>query len=314
MCGGAVVAGTSYWTADLALTIAADDEVAKIRGPSPPCKRRDGAPQAPGERIYTREEVSQMDGVDGRPMWVTYKDGVYDISAFHLEHPGGKIIKQAAGGDVSAFWDIWAYHHHAPKVGEYLKKLRIGTLRQEDRIENDYETSEDPYANEPVRDLEIQTVLTERPFCSETPSSVLVTTYLTSSDALYVRNHAPVPSCAWESEGESRNEAQDQHEIVFEASETNEDEHTLTVTVGELHSQFDTYTRLHPYCSVLVIVHRKISPQPVRPDSPIHPLKKSRTGWSVMRSGVAFVLPMFCQPCIQWSAQSHAKWTTRFGM
>ena len=34
MCGGAVVAGTSYWTADLALTIAADDEVAKIRGPS----------------------------------------------------------------------------------------------------------------------------------------------------------------------------------------------------------------------------------------------------------------------------------------
>eukprot|EP00940_MAST-03C_sp_MAST-3C-sp2_P000837 g837.t1 len=181
-----------------------------------------------------------MDGVDGRPMWVTYKDGVYDISAFHLEHPGGKIIKQAAGGDVSPFWDVWAYRHHAPKVGEYLKRLRIGTLRQEDRIEGDSEMSEDPYASEPVRDLEIQTVLTERPFCSETPSSVLVAKYLTHSDALYVRNHAPVPSCAWESEDESRNEAQDQHEIVFDASETNEDERTLTV--GELQSQFETCT------------------------------------------------------------------------
>ena len=99
MCGGAVVAGTSYWTADLALTIAADDEVAKIRGPSPPCKRRDGAPQAPGERIYTREEVSQMDGVDGRPMWVTYKDGVYDVTEFAQVRPEAVCITKFCGHD-----------------------------------------------------------------------------------------------------------------------------------------------------------------------------------------------------------------------
>lgn len=41
-----------------------------------------------------------MDGTEGKPMWVTYRDGVYDITRFRSEHPGGSFIDQAAGGQL----------------------------------------------------------------------------------------------------------------------------------------------------------------------------------------------------------------------
>ena len=69
--------------------------------------RRPGAAARPGEPTYSRAQVRSNDGSDGRPMWMTYRGGVYDVTEFHRVHPGGGLIKQAAGGDVSAFWDIW---------------------------------------------------------------------------------------------------------------------------------------------------------------------------------------------------------------
>ena len=86
----------------------------------------------PGEPTFTRAQVASNDGVEGRPMWVSYRGGVYDATEFRRIHPGGHIISQAAGADVSAFWDVWAHHHHAPKVGQYLKEIRIGALKEKD--------------------------------------------------------------------------------------------------------------------------------------------------------------------------------------
>ena len=31
--------------------------------------------------LFTRARVMKNDGVDGRPMWITYRDGVYDVTA-----------------------------------------------------------------------------------------------------------------------------------------------------------------------------------------------------------------------------------------
>ena len=187
---------------------------------SPPkLQRRQGAAPKPGEPVYTKEQVSEADGVGGRPMWITYRDGVYDVTEFHRIHPGGDLILQGVGGDVSAFWDIWAYHHHAPLVGKYLEKLRIGALKEYTAVEESTEEEEeenDPYESEPVRDINVQTVFTERPYCSETPNAVLGVSYLTSAEALYVRNHAPVPDCAWAPLDESRLSHAQHHEVIFE--------------------------------------------------------------------------------------------------
>ena len=41
-------------------------------------------------------------------MWVTYKEGVYDITDFVRSHPGGRDkIMLAAGGAIDPFWRIY---------------------------------------------------------------------------------------------------------------------------------------------------------------------------------------------------------------
>lgn len=70
------------------------------------------------EREFSLEEVRRNDGTNGKPKWVTYRGGVHDVSSF--EHPGGKFIDQALGGDVAPFWAFWAYHLRSKKVAIYL--------------------------------------------------------------------------------------------------------------------------------------------------------------------------------------------------
>jgi len=212
--------------------------------------RRPGAPPVPGEPTYTRAQVAANDGVDGRPFWVSYRGGVYDVTEFHKIHPGGHIISQSAGADVSPFWNHWAVHHYSPHVGPYLEKIRIGALEEE----------HDPYEAEPVRDKAKQTVFMQRPYCSEAPNKVLVSSYLTSPAALYVRNHAPVPDCGFAPEGENWASNALKHEVVFEAvscgidgssgngdgdnndNDNDNDKPSPSFTVRELEERFGTAT------------------------------------------------------------------------
>ena len=132
------------------------------RAPAAMISERPETDRSPSRDMRAR--VRKRDGVDGRPMWVTYKNGVYDITEFCRIHPGGHIIKQAAGSNVEIFWQVWSYHHLVPKVGEYLDELRIGTLDDQDDVPMD----DDPYGLEPVRSTSKQRVR-ERPYCSEHP-------------------------------------------------------------------------------------------------------------------------------------------------
>eukprot|EP00039_Didymoeca_costata_P020670 m.342079 g.342079 ORF g.342079 m.342079 type:complete len:610 (+) comp20876_c0_seq1:138-1967(+) len=146
------------------------------------------------EKSYTRTEVSKHDGSlpDGS-IWVTYMDGVYDVTEFIKEHPGGAFILQAAGGSVDDFWEFWAYHHSSAKVIKFLDNLRIGKLK-------DYEATnheDDLYKNDPTpsevdRGLG-QVMLIEKPWCTETYATEMAKDYYTSNADLFVRNHAPVP-------------------------------------------------------------------------------------------------------------------------
>ena len=46
-------------------------------------------------------------------IWVTFRDGVYDVTEFVADHPGGHKILLAAGGAVEPFWALYGAHKTA---------------------------------------------------------------------------------------------------------------------------------------------------------------------------------------------------------
>ncbi len=56
----------------------------------------------PDRRLFTKEQVSAHAGrTDDDGVWVTYKGGVYDVSTFAAQHPGG-IPKTARAAPTAA--------------------------------------------------------------------------------------------------------------------------------------------------------------------------------------------------------------------
>lgn len=77
----------------------------------------------PGLPVYSREEIRKHAG--GGSTWVTYKDGVYDISEFINAHPGGaQKIRLAAGGSVEPFWCVFVLASRV--AGRHVARL-VGT-------------------------------------------------------------------------------------------------------------------------------------------------------------------------------------------
>ena len=87
-------------------------------------------------KIYRRADISSHNNLDSG-IWVTYKNGVYDITSFLANHPGGRErLMLAAGKDLSEFWTIPAYRQHfrSPLAFELLEDMRVGTLHTDDII------------------------------------------------------------------------------------------------------------------------------------------------------------------------------------
>ena len=184
---------------------------------------------------YTEEEVREYDGTKGKPMFVTFRGGVYDVSTFCKSHPGGDLIEKAAGGDVEPFWQKWAYHYHSIKVKHALEELRVGTLHENNNnaCESDAMEygKEDMYKDDPYRTNE-HTILTQKPFCSETKHEALKESYLTSASALYIRNHAPVPTDL----------DLETHEIIFSKEQSNEEEKFCTLQLRDILKNYRSIT------------------------------------------------------------------------
>ena len=141
-------------------------------------------------KTYTRSEVSKhKDTKDG--IWITFKNGVYDITDFVEQHPGGaNKIMLAAGGAVDPFWNLYQQHFDG-KVQDILSKYQIGVLSdKEEKI--DYDSS-DPYAKDPTRHSAL-VVHKQKPFNAETPTQLISEeSYITPNALWYVRHHHPVP-------------------------------------------------------------------------------------------------------------------------
>jgi len=128
-------------------------------------------------KTYTLEEVGKHDCKENR-IWVTFGQGVYDITEFVDKHPGGPSkIMMAAGGSIDPFWTIFA-NHNTPEIYSLLESMRIGNISEEDAESNKNDLY-DPYANEPVRHKAL-IINGNKPFCAEPSPSLLVESFLTS--------------------------------------------------------------------------------------------------------------------------------------
>lgn len=128
-------------------------------------------------------------------IWVTYKNGVYDITDFVSQHPGGEQIMLAAGSSVEPFWMLYGVHK-SQQILDLLESMRIGTnLKSTFRIsstksfiisgniteqESQYYTKDmsDPYYNEPKRHKVLR-VHSAKPFNAEPPSELLIQSFHT---------------------------------------------------------------------------------------------------------------------------------------
>eukprot|EP01126_Amoeba_proteus_P063782 TRINITY_DN8827_c1_g1_i2.p1 TRINITY_DN8827_c1_g1~~TRINITY_DN8827_c1_g1_i2.p1 ORF type:complete len:533 (-),score=100.44 TRINITY_DN8827_c1_g1_i2:177-1775(-) len=142
----------------------------------------DGLPEFSAEDVGKHRTPSEG-------YWVTYREGVYDITEFVSSHPGGNKILQAAGGSIDPFWALYG-QHRTDEVAIILERLRIGNFKKSGNSEPvDFN---DPYANDPKRHSSLL-VRTQKPFNSESPRAVL-SEFITPNELFYVRNHLPVPS------------------------------------------------------------------------------------------------------------------------
>lgn len=145
----------------------------------------------PGLPMYTRADVAKHNKPDD--LWVTFRNGVYDVTEFQSKHPGGNKILLAAGGAVDPFWAFYQQHQHS-HVHEILAKYRVGTLDPKDvkAAEEAASAVGDPYAKDPKRAPFIKAHST-KPFNGEPPAAMLVDSFITPAEVLFVRHHLPVP-------------------------------------------------------------------------------------------------------------------------
>mmetsp|Transcript_29351 Transcript_29351/g.113699 ORF Transcript_29351/g.113699 Transcript_29351/m.113699 type:complete len:550 (-) Transcript_29351:714-2363(-) len=144
-----------------------------------------------GLKEISLEEVQKHKSKADGGIWVTYKGGVYDITEFIENHPGGESkILLAAGGSLEPFWSLYAQHQEE-FVYSILEELRVGNLKASDKETLAQKDESDPYANDPARSP-LLTVRSHKPFNAEPPLELL-DSEITPNDLFYVRNHLPVP-------------------------------------------------------------------------------------------------------------------------
>ncbi|KDD77101.1 oxidoreductase molybdopterin [Helicosporidium sp. ATCC 50920] len=137
--------------------------------------------------VYTKEEVAKHRTKE-TGIWVTYKDGVYDVTEWAAIHPGGEArIMMAAGAAIDPFWAMYQQHNTA-QVRDILEGYRIGRLEG-----GPPPPPSDPYANEPKDRLPVFIVRSSRPMNAEPPLELLSGSLITPTELFYVRNHLPVP-------------------------------------------------------------------------------------------------------------------------
>ncbi|KAK2750704.1 hypothetical protein FQN57_002777 [Myotisia sp. PD_48] len=77
-------------------------------------------------KTFTPADVKSHNNADAG-MYIIIDSGVYDVTNFVEDHPGGaKILKRVAGKDASR--QFWKYHNESV-LKKYGGKLKIGEVK-----------------------------------------------------------------------------------------------------------------------------------------------------------------------------------------
>jgi len=160
--------------------------------PTQLAKRKKALPTVPLSEV----QADHGEGV----CWVTYRGGVYDVTAFLEAHPGGSArIEMVNGADLESYWKVYDFHNSRPHIQQLMEEYRIGNLSAADAKKSEA-LSKDAfssyYENDPERpradqgDLRVTSV---HPWNSEPLMHKLVESFFTPNDLFFVRNHNNVP-------------------------------------------------------------------------------------------------------------------------
>ena len=111
-----------------------------------------------GTEMYRRSEIARHISKDDGGIWVTYKSGVYDVTDFIANHPGGaEKLMMAAGKDLTELWRLAPFQQHfqSPLAFELLEEMRIGSLYPEDVVildRKDWELRPAQFASDVIYD------------------------------------------------------------------------------------------------------------------------------------------------------------------
>jgi len=142
-------------------------------------------------KIFRKEEIAKHTTPE-TGIWVTYKDGVYNITDFVNDHPGGRDkIMLGAGKSIDPFWRIYQQHTNRGNAVKLLEALRIGTLDPQDIEQPKEEDLQDPFCKDPVRHPAL-IWHNNKPCNFETPRALL-DTWITPNELWFIRHHHPVP-------------------------------------------------------------------------------------------------------------------------
>jgi sulfite oxidase len=150
--------------------------------------------EAAGEKVenhfFTRAEIATHKTREKR-VWVTYKEGVYDITDFIDNHPGGKAkIMLAAGSAIDPFWRVYQQHLNSNLPQELLATMKVGVL---DPSEKPTEVDmSDPYSHDPSRHPGLKFHNT-KPCNAELPPALQMQNWVTPNELFFIRHHHPVP-------------------------------------------------------------------------------------------------------------------------
>ncbi|CAF1130099.1 unnamed protein product [Didymodactylos carnosus] len=145
--------------------------------------------------VYSMEDVAKHTTKESG-YWLAFKDGVYDVSSFVENHPGGKQILITAGKALESCWKIFTIHQ-IDHVYEILEEYRIGNLKEGEREKNEQQKMDTidlfQYDPERVNEKINFIVRSQKPYNAETQPLMLIEHFITPTERFYVRNHMHVP-------------------------------------------------------------------------------------------------------------------------
>ena len=153
----------------------------------------DGESAPDAKPLYRKSEIAQHNSKE-KGVWVTYGTGVYDITNFIVNHPGGQDkILLAAGQAVEPFWSIYRQHYNSKLPGTIMPGLLIGYIHPDDVVPVDESVAaDDPYKDDPVVSP-VHVFHQRKPVNSEAPSTLMSDSWITPEHYWFKRNHHPVP-------------------------------------------------------------------------------------------------------------------------